>query len=131
MATNVWFIVTSIGLGADPFALHIWAAMTEQERRMISERTKAALAVRKKQGAKLGNRTNLGEAGAKGRAAGRAVADQFAANVLPIIEQIKSSGVTTLAGIVDALNTRGVRTARGGTTWHISSLRNVLRRGGV
>ena len=49
----------------------------------------------------------------------------FAANVLPIVETIRSSGVTTLAGITDALNARGIRSARGGR-WRISSLQNLF-----
>ena len=40
---------------ADPFMLHIYAAVAEQERTKISERTKAALAAAKARGVKLGN----------------------------------------------------------------------------
>jgi len=64
---------------------------------------------------------------AAGAAAGRANADAFAANVLPIVQQLQATGLTRLADIADALNTRGVRTARGGQ-WHASSVRNVLLR---
>lgn len=39
---------------ADKFQLHIYAALAEQERDFISQRTKAALAVKKSQGVKLG-----------------------------------------------------------------------------
>src|SRR4249919_3076454 len=56
MSTKVPFIVASLGVGADPFMLHIYAALAEQERRMISERTAAALARKKAAGAVLGNR---------------------------------------------------------------------------
>ena len=62
-------------------------------------------------------------------AAQKAQADRFAANVRPIIEEIQNAGVTTLRGIADALNARGVRTARGGS-WHPSSVRNVMGRAG-
>ena len=48
------FIVTEFP-NADPFMLHIYAAVTEQERTKISERTKAALAAAKARGVKLGN----------------------------------------------------------------------------
>jgi len=44
----------------------------------------------------------------------RAGADRFAANVLPIIREIQQAGMDTLRDIVDALNARGVPTARGG-----------------
>jgi hypothetical protein len=40
--------------------------------------------------------------------------NQFAANVLPIVRTIQASGITSLAGIAEALIARGVRTARGG-----------------
>jgi hypothetical protein len=62
-----------------------------------------------------------------GRAAQAAEADWFAANVIPILEAIRASGVLSLAGIAAALNARGVRTARG-EQWHISTLQNLLRR---
>ena len=55
MAQRVPFIVAELGRDADPFMLHLYAALAEKERRLISERTKAALAARKAQGAKLGN----------------------------------------------------------------------------
>src|SRR5258706_10031892 len=43
MAQRVPFIVAELGRDADPFMLHLYAALAEKERRMISERTKAAL----------------------------------------------------------------------------------------
>ena len=68
MAQRVPFIVAELGRDADPFMLHLYAALAEKERRLISERTKAALAIRKASGSKLGNPTNIHEAGALGRA---------------------------------------------------------------
>jgi hypothetical protein len=56
-------------------------------------------------------------------------ADAFAANVLPIIESLRSAGVTDLRGLAKALNQRAVRTARGGR-WHVSNVRNVIARSG-
>jgi DNA invertase Pin-like site-specific DNA recombinase len=55
MAQRVEFIVTQLGRQADPFILHIYAALAEKERAMISERTKAALAAAKARGVQLGN----------------------------------------------------------------------------
>jgi DNA invertase Pin-like site-specific DNA recombinase len=55
MVQKVPFIVTALGANADPFMLHIYAALAEQERRMISERTKAGLAQAKVRGVQLGN----------------------------------------------------------------------------
>jgi hypothetical protein len=54
-------------------------------------------------------------------------ADAFAANVLPIVQQIQAAGVSGLQNIANALNDRGVRTARGGA-WHNSTVRNLLAR---
>ena len=50
MAQRVPFIVAELGRAADPSMLHLYAATAEKERRMISERTKAALAIRKESG---------------------------------------------------------------------------------
>ena len=127
MAHRVPFIVAELGADADPFMLHLYAALAEKERALISQRTKAALAAKKAAGARLGN-PRAAEAAAKAHAANRAGADQFAANVLPIVREIQNSGLTTLRDIAAALNARGVRTARGGQ-WHSTTVRNLLRRG--
>jgi DNA invertase Pin-like site-specific DNA recombinase len=127
MAQRVSFVVTELGADADPFMLHLYAALAEKERALISQRTRAALAAKKARGAKLGNPTNLAEAAAMGARATAAGADRFAANVLPVVETIRAAGVTSLGGIADALNARGVRTARGGK-WHASTVRNLLAR---
>lgn len=127
MAQRVPFIVAELGADADPFKLHIYAALAEKERASISDRTRIALAQKKAQGKVLGNRTNLREAQAKGVAANREAADAFASNVLPIVRQIQATGATTHRAIAQALNDRGVRTARGGN-WHDSTVRNLLAR---
>jgi DNA invertase Pin-like site-specific DNA recombinase len=122
MAQRIPFIVAELGADADPFMLHLYAALAEKERRLIGERTRSALAARKAQGARLGNRTNPQEALARGRGTRTAEADAFAANVMPIVESLRVSGVRDLRGLTAALNTRGVRTARGGR-WHVSNSR--------
>ncbi len=127
MAQRVPFIVAELGADADPFMLHIYAALAEKERRLISERTRAALAARKAQGARFGNRSNAAEAAAMGRRVQTEEAASFAANVLPIIESIRASGVRDLRGLAAALNGRGVRTARGGR-WHVSNVKNLVDR---
>jgi DNA invertase Pin-like site-specific DNA recombinase len=128
MAQQVPFIVAELGSDCDPFMLHIYAALAEKERSVIADRTRAALARKKAQGALLGNRTNLPEAQAMGQAANREAADTFAANVLPIVRQIEAAGAKTHRAIATALNDRGIRTSRGGT-WHHSTVRNLLARG--
>jgi hypothetical protein len=77
--------------------------------------------------AKLGNPTNAREAAAIGRRSLTVDADAFAANVLPIVESLRASGVSDLRGLAAALNSRGVRTARGGR-WHVSNVKNVIDR---
>jgi DNA invertase Pin-like site-specific DNA recombinase len=126
MAHKVPFIVAELGADADPFMLHLYAALAEKERALISQRTKAALAQKKLQGVKLGN-PRAAETIGQAHAAHRAAADRFAANVLPIVENIRASGVSTYAGIAEALNGRGIRTARGGR-WHATTVRNLLAR---
>jgi len=127
MAQRVPFIVAELGADADPFMLHLYAALAEKERRLISERTKAALAARKAQGARLGNPRNAKEAAALGRRSSSEGADAFAANVLPIIESLRANDVTDLRRLATALNSRSVRTARGGR-WHVSNVKNVIDR---
>jgi DNA invertase Pin-like site-specific DNA recombinase len=53
-AQRVPFLVAELGADADPFMLHLYAALAEKERALISERTKAALAAAKARGQKLG-----------------------------------------------------------------------------
>jgi len=129
MAEKVPFIVAELGREADPFMLHLYAALAEKERRLIAERTRSALAARKAQGARLGNPTNIREAGALGRQTLTEDADAFAVNVMPIIASLQASGVRDLRGLAAALDARGVRTARGGQ-WHVSNVRNLLIRSG-
>lgn len=127
MAQRVPFVVAELGTGTDPFVLHLYAALAEKERAMIADRTRAALAAKKAQGVLLGNRTNLAAAQALGVATNKRVAVDFAANVLPVIDEITATGAVSLRAITAALNARGVRTARGGA-WHVTTLRKVLAR---
>jgi DNA invertase Pin-like site-specific DNA recombinase len=136
LARNVAFIANLMDSGVDFVAvdmpnanrltLHVMAAFAEHEREAISARTKAALAAARVRGVRLGA-PDPASAGAVGRERLRGRADQFAANVLPIVEEIRRAGAGTLAAIADALNARGVRTARGGQ-WHAATVRNVLQR---
>lgn len=54
MEHRVHFVVAALGRDCDDFTLHIYASLAEQERKMISERIKAALAVAKRKGKKFG-----------------------------------------------------------------------------
>jgi DNA invertase Pin-like site-specific DNA recombinase len=126
MAHRVPFVVAELGADADPFMLHLYAALAEKERALISARTKAALAAKKAQGVKLGN-PRAAETIGKAHDAARAAADRFAENVVPIVREIQASGLATLRDIAAALNARGARTARGGR-WHSTTVRNLLLR---
>jgi hypothetical protein len=86
--------------------------------KMISERTRAALKAAKARGTRLGN-PQLAKAAKRGTAAVRANARRFAANVLPIIEEIERAGITSHNAIAAKLNERNVRTARGGKWTHV------------
>ena len=136
LARNVAFISNLMEAGVDfvaadmPHAnrltVHILAAVAEHEREMISARTKVALAAAKARGTRLGNPRPY-QAVQLGGAATRAKADQFAANVCPIIEGIRKAGVVSCNGIANALNARGVKAARGGV-WSARTVANVITR---
>ena len=104
MVRRVPFLVAEFGADVDPFMLHIYAALAEKERRMVSERTRAALAARTAEAAR-----------------------HFAANAAPLIREIRNSGVSSLRGIAAVLNARGVPTARGGC-WAATQVGAVLAR---
>lgn len=127
MAQRVPFVVAELGADADPFMLHLYAALAEKERSLISARTKAALQAKKASGAVLGNRTNLAEAQKKGAAVNAASADDFAGNVLPLIRELQVAGLTSLRAVASALNMRGVATARGGE-WSAMAVKRALDR---
>jgi DNA invertase Pin-like site-specific DNA recombinase len=126
MAHKVPFIVTELGPDVDPFILHLYAALGEKERNLIAGRTKAALAAKKAQGKVLGG-PKLPEAREAAQVVIKTNADRYAANVLPIIREAQKAGASTLRDVADALNARGVATARGGR-WHATSVKNVLDR---
>jgi DNA invertase Pin-like site-specific DNA recombinase len=127
MAQRVPFIVAELGRDADPFMLHLYAALAEKERRLISERTKAALAIRKAGGGKLGNRSNIRQAGEKGRASLVAAADDHARSLVSVLRSIGAEGAASIGAVMRALNDRKIPTARG-SVWHVSSTANLLTR---
>lgn len=126
MAQRVPFIVAELGTNADPFTLHLYAALAEKERALIAERTKAALARAKAKGTKLGN-PRIAAAQAKGSASGRAKAARFAEGIAPAIREAQAAGATSLRQIAAVLNSRGIPTARGGT-WAATQVRDILAR---
>ena len=107
---------------ADKFQLHIYAALAEQERDFISQRTKAALAAAKARGVQLGNPQNLKRTNEKRHQLALARAQQLASVVVPL----RQAG-QTLQQIANALNGMGLTTARGGRV-HPYSVSLVLQR---
>lgn len=113
---------------ADSSMVGFMAIIAQHERRMISERTKAALAAAKARGVKLGNPENLSNqklGSERGNAAKAEKAQSRAADLLPVIADIRAEGHATLTAIASALNARGFRTARGGD-WAPTQVARVL-----
>jgi hypothetical protein len=57
----------------------------------------------------------------------QARADQRAADLAPIINELRAAGTTSSKGIAQALNERGVLTPRGGR-WYAMQVSRVLKR---
>jgi DNA invertase Pin-like site-specific DNA recombinase len=128
MAHRVPFVVAELGTDADPFMLHLYAALAEKERSLIAQRTRDALKAAKARGVVLGN-PKLADVRERAVASTKAEADRFARNVAPIIREIQASGVSSNRGIARALNARGVATARGGK-WTAVQVGSILQRVG-
>ena len=126
MSRGVPFIVAELGADTDPFILHLFAALSEKERRMIGERTKAGLAAKKAREPEWvpGNRTNLEEARRKASEAKKAAARVFADRVRPEIERMQASG-ESLNGIAARMRAMGAPTSRGGL-WTAKAVSRVL-----
>ena len=119
MAHRVPLVVAELGAQADPFLLHIYAALAEQERRMISERTRAGLAAARKRGVKLGSQTI-------GKENKRAAA-QRAKELRPILKGLQGQSARAIAA---ELNKRKVATPRG-LGWSATTVIRVQRRLGL
>jgi DNA invertase Pin-like site-specific DNA recombinase len=117
MSHKTPFIVTELGSNVDPFMLHIHAAVAEQERRRISERTKDALAAKKAQGVKLGG-LNAGGVAKRDAALERARA------LAPIFDELDGKSAREIARI---LNDRKVATPTG-APWSAVTVNRVRSR---
>lgn len=133
MKHRVRFVVTELGADADPFMLHIYAALAEKERSMISQRTKMALAAAKARGTKLGNPNGAAHLRGRGNAeAVQAISEQARAHADHVhahVAQLRTRGITSANALAKALTEAGVATARGGA-WSARSVLNVLARAG-
>ena len=117
MESKVPFLVASMP-DAPSVMLHIFAAIAEEERRMIAERTKLALAAAKARGQRLGSPTIASR--------NRAKADAAAERLRPIIEPLALAGLSASA-IARQLNARNIITPTG-KDWHPITIIRLLAR---
>lgn len=119
---TVEFTVASLPQ-ASRFELHLYAALAEQERTFISQRTKAALAAAKERGVQLGGPRQYLET-ENTRRADEAL--QNAQAVASLVVPLRQGGAT-LQEVADALNGGGVLTPRG-KEWRPTQVKRVLER---
>ena len=127
--SNVDFVAVDFP-DANRLTIHILAAVAEHEAVMISQRTKAALAVAKAKGAKLGgNRGSIiDDAARQASAASRkAKAQDRNTDLMPIIEDLKAAGISSLGAIAKELTARRIPTARSGMSWTAMGVSRVLK----
>ncbi|MCK1670404.1 recombinase family protein [Bradyrhizobium sp. 150] len=117
MAHKTPFIVAELGADADPFMLHLYAALAEKERSLISRRTKDALAAKKAQGVKLGG-TNLKSVQNRDEALTRAE------QLRPVLSELAGLSARKIAA---TLNDREIATPCGGP-WHAATVIRVQKR---
>jgi DNA invertase Pin-like site-specific DNA recombinase len=117
MSERVPFVVTELGADVDPFILHLYAALAQKERSMISARTKAALAEKKAQGVKLGG---LRPHGIKSRDEAKARAEALR----PIFEELAGMSAR---GVAAELNARKIATPTGSPWSAVTVLRAMKR----
>ena len=116
---------------ATDFEVHIRAAMAQEERRLISVRTKAALAARKARGEPCGGWRGHPVAEATRTAAAAALkrgAEERASDRYVDVQDIRAAGIVSLKGIAAELNRRGILTPSGSGTWTATSVKRLLAR---
>ena len=117
-----------VSVGDQPVSkmvLAVFSAMAECERDFISLRTKEALSHLKSKGVKLGN-PNIAAARVAALRVRQANAATYREDMLPVIAEIQSSGISTLQGIADSLNRRGYSARRGGC-FYPGTVRSILK----
>jgi len=123
MARGVPFIVAELGADVDPFVLHLFAALGQKERQLISQRTKDALAPMVGTG-RLGNKSNLKVAQAKGCAGNVTASVAFSGRVMPLVGRLREGGLSMNA-IAAQLNASNLPTMRGGR-WTAKAVSRVI-----
>jgi DNA invertase Pin-like site-specific DNA recombinase len=133
MAHRVEFIVCDLGRQPDPFVLHLYAALAQKERAMISARTKAGLAAATARGTKLGmaGKSITQQRAIRKRAfvGKREAAMARAEGLRPMVEFALKDGAS-LRAAADQLNERGIASPAG-ARWHAPSLLIAARRLGL
>lgn len=115
---------------ANEMVVGIMAVVAQAERKMISQRTKAALAQTKERGTVLGGFRGYVPTDADRRKAvetRRAKAADRDPDLMPIVEELRAAGVTSLRGIASALNERSIPAPKGGV-WHPNGVKRMLAR---
>lgn len=114
---------------ANRLSIGIMAMVAEEEARMISARTKAALQAAKARGMKLGtpNLTKtISRLGAKVSGQNRAErARRRAEDLRPMVEELRGLGLVRPTDITRAFNERGIPAALGGV-WSLSQIQRLL-----
>lgn len=120
---------------ANRMLLQMMSVIAEYEAKLISQRTTAALEAAKRRGTALGGERgdhprNILAIQRKGSRAGNAKrsakAQQRAADIAPVIADLRASGATSLAQIAAGLNERGIDTPRKGGQWVPAQVFRVL-----
>lgn len=132
MKSDVRFVACDMP-EADPFRLHIEAAIAEEEARKISARTKAALAAAKARGVRLGGfrgRAPSDDDRIRSASVRSSAAFQRAATLRPILEELRLAGATTLQALATGLNGRCISAPRGGE-WSPVQVSRLTRAAGA
>lgn len=111
---------------ADRFQLHVYAALAEQERKAIGQRTRAALAAAKRRGVKLGNPNGTGDAAKAAAIVRCASAREHAERIRAKFDLCRRQCGDDLSALARCLTTFAVPTARGKTTWHPMQVKRLL-----
>ncbi|MEO6686047.1 MAG: recombinase family protein [Dyadobacter sp.] len=107
---------------ANRLTIHILAAVAEENRQKISETTKEALGAAKRRGVVLGKN------GKALSVVNKKAAEEFANKLLPILKRLKSRGITSVRAVSYELNKQGIRTFRGDSRWHPSTVFTLMNR---
>lgn len=129
MEHRVEFIVTELGRQSDPFVLHLYAALAQKERQMISARTKAGLAAAKKRGTLLGSAARKPSSQQTENAGKSATlrADEFAKSMRPHLAMAMKDGGGHFERAADLMNEWKQVSAKG-KPWERRSVSVAVRR---